>query len=178
VRLRVISVDEEAARLLRSPLTSTHPWSVHARFERALILASPVDGAMLSVARHDLADGPFTARLALDAPRDLRSIEGAGDGVHSEPPEIDATDAATWRPRRVDPSNAADPAEVDRRLRQLGDIARRADAGARGIHAVAAARDLDGLRTALASRDPRAAAAAAERLAGLGPGLTDRKSVV
>ena len=164
MRLRVISADEEAARLLRSPLTAAQGWSVHARFERAVILASAVDGALLSLVRHDLADGPYTARLAPDAPRDLRSIDQVS--------EVDAGRAVTWRPVLVEASDAAEPAEIERRLRQLGDIARRAGAGARGIHAVARDGDLEALSAALSSGDPAAAGAAAARIAGLGPGLT------
>ncbi len=164
MRLRVISADEEAARLLRSPLTTSQGWSVHARFERAVILASGVDGALLSLVRHDLADGPFTARLGPEAPRDLRSLDGV--------PDVDERGAVTWRPALIDATDAAEPDEVERRLRQLADIARRAGAGARGIHAVARDGDLQALTQALSSGDPAAAAAAAQRLAGLGPGLT------
>jgi len=164
VRLRVISADEDAARLLRSPLTAAQGWSVHARFERALILASAVDGALLSLVRHDLADGPYTARLAPDGPRDLRSIDFV--------PEVDAGHAVIWRPLLVEAPDAAAPAEIERRLRQLADIARRAGAGARGIHAVARDGDFEALSGALSAGDPAAAGAAAGRFAGLGPGLT------
>jgi hypothetical protein len=164
VRLRVISADEEAARLLRSPLTAAQGWSLHARFERAVILASGVDGALLSLVRHDLADGPFTARLGPEAPRDLRSLDGV--------PDVDERGAVTWRPALIDATDAAEPDEVERRLRQLGDIARRSGAGVRGIHAVARDGDLGALSRALSSGDPEAAAAVAQQLAGLGPGLT------
>jgi hypothetical protein len=164
VRLRVVSADEEAARLLRSPLPAAQGWSVHARFERAVILASAVDGALLSLVQHDLADGPFTARLGADAPRDHRSIDHV--------PEMDAGGLVTWRPGLVEASDAAEPDEVERRLRQLGDIARRAGAGARGIHAVAREGELEALSLALSSGDLDAAGAAAGRIAGLGPGLT------
>jgi hypothetical protein len=155
---------------------------LYARFERSLILASPADGALLSVVRHDLADGPFTARLAPGGPADLRALEGdapdgapdgEGDGEGDDRRvDVDAHRAATWRPERVGPGDAAPDGEVARRIRQLDAAARRAGAGAAGIHAVASLHELEGLSTALAARDPSDAAEIAGRLAGLGPGLT------
>jgi hypothetical protein len=171
VILRIISMDDEAAELL----AATAGWSLQARFERSLILARAGDGALVSLVRHDLSDGPFAARLSPDAPRDLRAVASV--------PRLDWMHAARWRPETVPPTDAVDRAGRVRRFRLLGVGARGARAAAprrgrlaRGIDAVADPADLLALESAFAAGDAGAAVKEAEevaaRLAGLGSGLT------
>jgi hypothetical protein len=165
--LRITSMDDEAAELL----AATADWSLHTRFERSLILARAGDGALVSLVRHDLSDGPFAARLAPDAPRDLRSVASV--------PGLDWMHAARWRPDPVLPRDAVDRDGLVRRFRLLGEVAVRANAAAphrerlaRGIDAVADPADLLALEAAFAAAATVAAVTVAARLAGLGPGLT------
>ena len=158
--IRVISLDDRAARLLEAG----GDWSLHARFERALILARTGDGTLVSLVRHDLPDGPFTARLDRTSPYDLRQV--------SAPPRLDLHGAVRWRARPVTAAGAVGPAELARRLDLLERRATLSPGLERGIAAVASAASLAGLESALAAGDAGAAATAAGPLAGLGPGLT------
>jgi hypothetical protein len=169
VILRVVSIDDEAARLLALPAA----WTLHARFERSLILSRVPDGALVTLVRNDLSDGPYAARLARDAPRDLRSVAAV--------PTVDRAGASRWEPRLVPPAEAVDARTLARRFRLLDEVAARAEEiaasaagrrGGRGIDAVADPSDLAALETAIADGDAGAATEVAARLAGLGPGLT------
>ncbi len=80
MQVRVVSLDDRASDLLDAAV----PWNRMARFERALILARSTDGALVSVVRHDLADGPDTVRLDRSAPADLLAgVRLAGGAVRS-----------------------------------------------------------------------------------------------
>ena len=82
--VRVVSLDSRASDLLDGGAS----WSLAARFERALILARDPDGALISVVRFDVPDGPYTVRLDRSAPRDLR--------VFDAPPRLDLRSAVRW----------------------------------------------------------------------------------
>lgn len=158
--VQVVSLDEEAARLLDSGA----PWTLVARFERAVVIGRTTDEAMVSVVRNDVADGPFTVRLDRSAPPDMR--------LFSQPPRLERSTAARWRAEPVAAADAVDGDELERRLRILDAIAERVVDPQRGYGAVVPATDLDALEVAVAAGDARSAAVAAERIAGLGPGLT------
>ena len=117
--VRVVSLDSRASDLLDGGAS----WSLVARFERALILARDPDGALISVVRCDVPDGPYTVRLDRSAPRDLR--------VFDAPPRLDLRSAVRWTVEPVRPCDAVGHAELARRLGLLDLLAERAD-GARG----------------------------------------------
>ncbi len=158
--VKVASLDEEASRLLDSGA----PWTLVARFERAVVIGRTTDDAMLSVVRNDVADGPYTVRLARSAPPDLRRLD--------RPPRLERSTAARWRAEPVAAADAVDGQELGRRLRVLDTIADRIAGPDRGYRAVIPATDLDQLEIAVARDDAGTAAAVAARIAGLGPGLT------
>ena len=158
--VQVASLDEEASRLLDSGA----PWTLVARFERAVVIGRTTDAAMLSVVRNDVADGPYTVRLARSAPPDLRLLD--------RPPRLERSTAVRWRAEPVAAAEAVDGKELGRRLRVLDTIADRVAGPDRGYRAVIPASDLDQLEIAVARGDEGAAAAVAARIAGLGPGLT------
>jgi hypothetical protein len=158
--VQVASLDEEASRLLDSDA----PWTLVARFERAVVIGRTTDDAMLSVVRNDVADGPYTVRLARSAPPDLRLLDRS--------PRLERSNAARWRAEPVADAEAVDGEELDRRLRVVDTIADRVGGPDRGYRAVIPASDLDRLEIAVARGDAGTAAAVAARIAGLGPGLT------
>ncbi len=158
--VRVASLDTRASDLLDAGAS----WDLAGRFERALILARVPDGALVSVVRHDVADGPYTVRLEGSAPRDLRVFEAA--------PRLEWRSALRWVAEPIPPRLAAGRDELARRLRVLDLICERADGSRGGWDAVIPAADLAELERALGSGDARAAAGVAARIAGLGPGLT------
>ncbi len=162
MEVHVTSLDERAAALLESG----GAWALVANYERSFFLARQPDGALVSIVRHDLPDGPFTARLDPAAPADLRSIAVA--------PRVSHDGARTWRPQRVPPAEAVEPPELVRRLGALDAIVERVGGGETptGAALVVPVADRLVLEGALAREDPAGAAGAAARIAGLGPGLT------
>lgn len=160
MQFRVASLDGHASDLLDGSAS----WNLKARFERALILARSTDGALISVVRDDVADGPYTVRLDRSAPRDLRVLDA--------PPQLDRGSAVLWVVEPVPPRDAVEHGELARRLAVLDLIADRAGGPRRGWEAVIAPLDLTALETALAWGDSSTAADVAVRIAGLGPGLT------
>ena len=158
--VQVASLDEAASRLLDSGA----PWTLVARFERAVVIGRTTDDAMLSIVRNDVADGPYTVRLARSAPPDLRLLD--------RPPRLERSTAALWRAEPVAVAEAVDGKELGRRLRVLDTIADRVAGPDRGYRAVIPATDLERLEIAVAGGDAGTAAAVAARIAGLGPGLT------
>ena len=158
--VRVVSLDTRASHLLETGAS----WRLVARFERALILGRDGDGALISVVRHDVPDGPYTARLDPSAPRDLRVFDVA--------PLLDLRAAVRWTVEPVRPPDAVGPAELARRLEVLDLVAERADGPRGGWDAVIPKPDLEELESALAGGDAARATGAAGRIAGLGPGLT------
>lgn len=158
--VQVASLDEEASRLLDTDA----PWTLVARFERAVVIGRTTDDAMLSLVRNDVADGPYTVRLARSAPPDLRLLD--------RPPRLERSTAARWRAEPVAAAEAVDGEELGRRLRVLDTIADRIAGPDRGYRDVIPASDLDQLEIAVARGDAATAAAVAARIAGLGPGLT------
>lgn len=158
--VRVVSLDTRASDLLDAGAS----WDLRARFERALILARNTDGALISVVRHDVPDGPYTVRLDRSAPRDLRVFEA--------PPALERGSAVRWVAELVPARDAVGHAELARRLGALDLIADRAGGPRGGWDAVIPKLDLAALETALATGDSPAAAAVAARIGGLGPGLT------
>jgi hypothetical protein len=158
--VQVVSLDEEASRLLDSDA----PWTLVARFERAVVIGRTTDDAMLSVVRNDVADGPYTVRLARSAPPDLRLLDRS--------PRLQRSNAAHWRAEPVGADEAVEGEELDRRLRIVDTIADRVAGPDRGYRAVIPASDLDRLEIAVARDDAGMAATVAARIAGLGPGLT------
>jgi hypothetical protein len=158
--LCAMSLDDAAAGALQKPSS----WSLAGRFERALILSSDRDATMVSIVRHDVPDGPYTVRLDLSGPRDLRTIDTA--------PQLDVSSAKRWRVAPVAPGEAVDAAELTRRLLLLELIGERAAGPARGWSDVISLADLHALETALSTDDQRGGAGVAARIAGLGPGLT------
>jgi len=158
--IQVSSCDRRAADLLDGAAS----WDLVARFERSLILASDPGGAVISVVRHDVPDGPYTVRLDRSGPADMR--------VFDAPPALRRGAARRWAAEPVRPVDAVDRAELHRRLAVLDLIAERTGCPADGSHAVIPRADLAGLEAALSSGDPVAARDAASRIAGLGPGLT------
>jgi hypothetical protein len=160
MQIRVASLDRHASDLLDSGAF----WSVKTRSERALILARSTDGALISVVRNDVADGPYTVRLDRSAPRDLRVLDAL--------PHLDRDSAVRWVVEMVPARDAVEHVELARRLAVLDLIADRARGSRRGWEAVIAPLDLAALETALERGDPTTAADVAARVAGLGPGLT------
>jgi hypothetical protein len=154
------SLDDASADLL----AASSSWGLAGRFERALILSSDHDGALISVVRHDIPDGPYTVRLNRSAPRDLRTIDTS--------PQLDITSATRWSVAPVTPAEAVDGTELRRRLALLEVIGERAAGPGRGWSDVISPDDLCALETALATEDRSAGARVAARIAGLGPGLT------
>ena len=160
MEVHVTSLDERAAGLLESGGI----WDLVARYERSFFIARHPDGALLSVVRHDLPDGPYTVRLDDRGPRDMRLID--------TPPHLDRDDARRWRSPRVLPSEAVDRTELTRRFLVLGRILDQADSSRVGAAALIPAAACRALEDAFAADDPAGAAAAAVPIAGLGPGLT------
>jgi hypothetical protein len=158
--IRVSSCDRRAADLLDVAAS----WDVVARFERSLILAGNPGGSLISVVRHDIADGPYTVRLDRLAPADMR--------VFDAPPVLDRASAARWLVEPVRPGDAVGRAELRRRLAILDVVADRAGGRGGGCPAAIPGEDLGALELAFAGDDPAAAGTAAARVAGLGPGLT------
>ena len=158
--LCAMSLDDAAAGALQK----SSSWSLAGRFERALILSSDGDAAMVSIVRHDVPDGPYTVRLDFSGPLDLRTIDTA--------PQLDISSAKRWRVAPVTPGEAVDAAELTRRLLLLELIGERAAGPARGWSEVISLDELDGLQTALSTDDLSRATGVAARIAGLGPGLT------
>lgn len=158
--VQVASLDQEASRLLDSEA----PWTLLARFERAVVIGRMTDGVLLSIVRNDVADGPYTVRLARSGPPDLRLLD--------LPPRLERSTAARWRAEPVAAAEAVDDQELDRRLRVLDTIADRIAGPDRGFQADIPATDRDQLEIAVATGDAGAAAEATARIAGLGPGLT------
>jgi len=114
--------------------------------------------------RHDVPDGPYTARLTRSAPRDLR--------VFDAPPRLDLRSAVRWIIEPVQPRDAVGHAELARRLGLLDLLAERAGSARGGWDAFIPEPDLAALESALAKGDKAGAARVAARIAGLGPGLT------
>jgi Protein of unknown function (DUF2877) len=139
-------------------------WELVGHFERALILARNPDGALISVVRHDVPDGPYTVRLDRSAPRDLRVLDA--------PPLLDRGSAVRWVVELVPPRDAVEHGELARRLAVLDLIADRASGSRGGWDAAISPFDLTALETALAWGDSSTAADVAAAVAGLGPGLT------
>jgi len=160
VQLRATSLDDAAADALKT----SSSWSLAGHFERALILSSDRDGAMVSVVRHDVPDGPYTVRLDRSAPLDLRTVETV--------PQLDVASARRWSVAPVTPGEAVDGTELTRRLLLLDLIGERASGRGRGWSVAIPVDDLDGLETALSTDDRRMGEDVAARIAGLGPGLT------
>lgn len=160
MEVHVTSLDERAAGLLESGGI----WDLVARYERSFFIARHPDGALLSIVRHDLPDGPYTVRLDDRAPRDMRLIDA--------PPHLDRLGARSWRSPRVQPSEAVDRTELARRFLVLGRILDQADSRQGGAAALIPTDACLALEDALAADDPGQAAAAAVPIAGLGPGLT------
>lgn len=160
MHVRVASLDRHSSDLL----DVGGSWDLVGHFERAVIMARHPDGALISVVRNDIADGPYTVRLDSSAPRDLRVLEA--------PPDLDRGSAVPWTVEPVAPRDAVTHEELARRLAVLDVIAHRADGHHGGWDAVLAPLDLAALETALATGDSGAAADVAARIAGLGPGLT------
>ncbi len=158
--VHVASLDDEASRLLDAGAS----WTLFARFERAVVIARSADSALVSVVRHDVADGPYTVRLDRSAPTDLR--------VFDEPPRLERAAAKRWRADPVSAREAVDHDELARRLHLLDLISERAVRPDRGYAAVIPPVDLAALETSLAKGDSHTAAVVAARIAGLGPGLT------
>jgi hypothetical protein len=160
VQLRATSLDDAAADVLKT----SSSLSLVGHFERALILSSDRDGAMVSVVRYDVPNGPYTVRLDGSGPLDLRIIGTA--------PQLDVASATRWSVTPVTPGEAVDRTELARRLLLLELIGERAAGSGRGWSEVISVDDLDGLETALSTYDRRKGAGVAARIAGLGPGLT------
>jgi hypothetical protein len=158
--VRVLSLDTRASDLLDAGAS----WDLVARFERALILARNPDGALISVVRRDVPDGPYTVRLDGSAPGDLR--------VFDAPPHLELGSAVRWTAAPVLPENAVGRAELARRLGILDLLAERAGGPRSGWDAVIQPPDRAALESALATGDAASAVAVAARIAGLGPGLT------
>lgn len=165
--------------LARTPAAGSAPAEVHSVHRRALNLL--LEGELVSLVSADLDDAPATIRVAV---RDwtalgVRQGDGAGlgpDGIRIEtgngPIAVLVGSAETWSPAGSCLC-AVSPAALQRaadRLDALPAPAPQTDFG-RASAALLAER-VEALAETLGGREPAAVTAAAQRILGLGEGLT------
>lgn len=167
--LSAISISSTVAAFLQKPRHGT----VLATFARSCYL--DLEGSIVAVVAEELLNGPLNIVIRTDHTSSFEPL-AVGSAVTASPEvirvegwaSISLLDATRWDPT-IRPWSAGDIARI---TENLGVLAGRvfAEAPAAGVKQIESA--LAALRSALSSRTPASVRSAAERLAGLGSGLT------